>query len=161
MVDGTYAITGLPRPADAVTKTKKIPYVTNLPLRYEISAFASSKDKETRKQWTLYVLALERFKTKPVDEKLSYFQVAGIVSDTSNKCMLGSLLIHRHSTDTQRLFGTMLPHPSRIPSASSPLELSRLEGIVTTMVSTSQTGTDPTCCSSRYVTHHCLPLGRG
>ncbi|KAL6405092.1 tyrosinase precursor [Ilyonectria robusta] len=78
MVDGTYAITGLPRPADAVTKTKKIPYVTNLPLRYEISAFASSKDKETRKQWTLYVLALERFKTKPVDEKLSYFQVAGI-----------------------------------------------------------------------------------
>ncbi|KAH7013796.1 hypothetical protein EDB80DRAFT_749421 [Ilyonectria destructans] len=78
MADGTYAITGLPRPADAVNKTKKIPYVTNLPVRYEISAFAGSKDKEVRKQWTLYVLALERFKTKPVDEKLSYFQVAGI-----------------------------------------------------------------------------------
>lgn len=91
MADGTYAIKGLPRPADAVNKTKKIPYVTNLPVRYEISAFAGSKDKEIRKQWTLYVLALERFKTKPVDEKLSYFQVAGIVSDSSKNYVLATV----------------------------------------------------------------------
>ncbi|KAH7125927.1 hypothetical protein EDB81DRAFT_698386 [Dactylonectria macrodidyma] len=75
---GTFGITGLPRPADAEVKTKTIPYVTNLPLRYEISEFASSKDKEVRKQWTLFILALEKFKNKSVDEKLSYFQVAGI-----------------------------------------------------------------------------------
>ncbi|CAM1500554.1 Fc.00g097160.m01.CDS01 [Cosmosporella sp. VM-42] len=56
--DPTYGIRGLPRPDDAVKHTKQIPYVEGLP--------------------TIFVLALERFKLKPVNEKLSYFQVAGI-----------------------------------------------------------------------------------
>jgi tyrosinase len=79
---GTYGIKGLPRPRDAVTRHPEggIPYVENLPVRYEISVLASSTDPLLRKQWTLLVLALERFKLKPVNEKLSYFQVAGIVS---------------------------------------------------------------------------------
>ncbi|OBS20401.1 hypothetical protein FPOA_06772 [Fusarium poae] len=77
---GTYGIKGLPRPRDAVTRHPEggIPYVENLPVRYEISVLASSTDPLLRKQWTLFVLALERFKLKPVNEKLSYFQVAGI-----------------------------------------------------------------------------------
>lgn len=81
----TYGIVGLPRPADAVSRNDeqhKIPYVENLPVRREISALASSTDPDLRRQWTLFVLALEKFKLKPVNEKLSYFQVAGIVSDT-------------------------------------------------------------------------------
>ncbi|KAM0228209.1 hypothetical protein ACHAP5_012004 [Fusarium lateritium] len=79
---GTYGIKGLPRPADAITRThtheNSIPYVEKLPVRYEISVLASSTDPDLRRQWTLFVLALERFKLKPVSEKLSYFQVAGI-----------------------------------------------------------------------------------
>ncbi|KAH7154288.1 hypothetical protein DER46DRAFT_628176 [Fusarium sp. MPI-SDFR-AT-0072] len=80
----TYCIKGLPRPENAKTRTRKtedgsgIPYVENLPVRYEISKLASSKDPMLRRQWTLFVLALEKFKMKPVNEKLSYFQVAGI-----------------------------------------------------------------------------------
>ncbi|WXC48237.1 hypothetical protein QX201_007950 [Fusarium graminearum] len=77
---GTYGIKGLPRHKDAVTRQPDggIPYVENLPVRYEISVLASSTDPLLRKQWTLFVLALEKFKMKPVSEKLSYFQVAGI-----------------------------------------------------------------------------------
>ncbi|CEF87237.1 hypothetical protein FGSG_04869 [Fusarium graminearum PH-1] len=77
---GTYGIKGLPRPKDAVTRHPDggIPYIENLPVRYEISVLASSTDPLLRKQWTLFVLALEKFKMKPVSEKLSYFQVAGI-----------------------------------------------------------------------------------
>ncbi|CAG7564494.1 unnamed protein product [Fusarium equiseti] len=80
----TYCIKGLPRPEDAKTRTRKtedgsgIPYVENLPVRYEISKLAGSNDPMLRRQWTLFVLALEKFKMKPVNEKLSYFQVAGI-----------------------------------------------------------------------------------
>jgi tyrosinase len=84
MVDtsGTYGIKGLPRPKNAETRHPEggIPYVKNLPVRYEISVLAGSTDPLLRKQWTLFVLALERFKMKPVNEKLSYFQIAGIVS---------------------------------------------------------------------------------
>jgi tyrosinase len=76
---GTYGIKGLPRPSSAQTKTKVIPYVTDLPVRYEISILANSKDPDLRRQWTLFVFALENFKQKSVDERLSYFQVAGIV----------------------------------------------------------------------------------
>ncbi|KAF5001204.1 hypothetical protein FGRMN_1228 [Fusarium graminum] len=77
---GTYGIKGLPRPDNAEQRHTEggIPYVKNLPVRYEISVLAGSNDPLLRKQWTLFVLALERFKMKPVDEKLSYFQVAGI-----------------------------------------------------------------------------------
>ncbi|CAH0055494.1 unnamed protein product [Clonostachys solani] len=75
---GTYGIRGLPRPSTAQTKTKVIPYVTDLPVRYEISVLANSKDPDLRRQWTLFVFALENFKRKSVDERLSYFQVAGI-----------------------------------------------------------------------------------
>jgi tyrosinase len=49
-----------------------------MPLRREISKLPKSKEPKDQRQWTLYVLALERFKNLPVDEKLSYFQVAGI-----------------------------------------------------------------------------------
>ncbi|KAF4981580.1 hypothetical protein FZEAL_2646 [Fusarium zealandicum] len=80
-----YGIKGLPRPADAITRTYKqddthqgIPYVEKLPVRREISALANSTDPDHRRQWTLFVLALERFKLKPVEQKLSYFQIAGI-----------------------------------------------------------------------------------
>ena len=85
-VTQTYCIKGLPRPENAKTLTREtedgsgIPYVTNLPVRYEISKLAGSNDPMLRRQWTLFVLALEKFKMKPVNEKLSYFQVAGIVS---------------------------------------------------------------------------------
>ncbi|KAM0229071.1 hypothetical protein ACHAPO_010226 [Fusarium lateritium] len=77
---GTYGIKGLPRPKDAVTRHPEggIPYVESLPVRYEISVLAGSTDPHLRRQWTLFVLALEKFKLKPVNEKLSYFQVAGI-----------------------------------------------------------------------------------
>lgn len=80
MPQDLYNIKGLPRPSDAKSKTDKIPYVPNLPLRYEVSELASSPKPGLRKQWTLFVLGLEKFKGKPVDAKLSYFQVAGIVS---------------------------------------------------------------------------------
>ncbi|KAF6521758.1 hypothetical protein HZS61_013286 [Fusarium oxysporum f. sp. conglutinans] len=76
--DGTYGIKGLPRPPNAVRYPGKIPYVKGLPVRKEISSLANSDDPKERKQWTLFVLALERFKSMPVDDKLSYFQIAGI-----------------------------------------------------------------------------------
>lgn len=74
----TYAITGLPRPEGLVDKTKDIPFVPGLPVRYNIETLATKN--HLRKQWTLFVLALAKFKNMPVTEKLSYFQVAGIVS---------------------------------------------------------------------------------
>jgi hypothetical protein len=74
-----YNIKGLPRPDNAKRGSGKIPYVPNLPLRYEISKLATSTDPVLKKQWTLFVLALDEFKSKPVADKLSYFQVAGIV----------------------------------------------------------------------------------
>ncbi|KAI7771846.1 hypothetical protein LZL87_006122 [Fusarium oxysporum] len=76
--DGTYGIKGLPRPPNAAKYPGEIPYVKGLPLRKEISSLANSDDPQERKQWTLFVLALERFKSMPVDDKLSYFQIAGI-----------------------------------------------------------------------------------
>jgi tyrosinase len=77
--DGTYGIQGLPRPPNATRRPGEIPYVPNLPVRKEISSLANSNDPGERKQWTLFILALERFKRMPVDDKLSYFQIAGIV----------------------------------------------------------------------------------
>jgi hypothetical protein len=77
--DGTYGIRGLPRPQNATRRPGEIPYVPNLPVRKEISSLANSNDPDERKQWTLFILALERFKRMPVDDKLSYFQIAGIV----------------------------------------------------------------------------------
>ncbi|KAM5350817.1 hypothetical protein ACJ41O_007322 [Fusarium nematophilum] len=82
---GTYGIKGLPLPAGAIKRTHEAdgknegtPYVEGLPVRHEISALANSKDPDHRRQWTLFVLALEKFKLKPIEDKLSYFQVAGI-----------------------------------------------------------------------------------
>ncbi|KAG5781349.1 hypothetical protein H9Q73_004978 [Fusarium xylarioides] len=76
--DGTYGIKGLPRPPNAMRYPGDIPYVKGLPVRKEISSLANSENPKERKQWTLFVLALERFKSIPVDDKLSYFQIAGI-----------------------------------------------------------------------------------
>ncbi|KAF5575372.1 tyrosinase precursor [Fusarium pseudocircinatum] len=76
--DGTYGIKGLPRPPNAMRYPGEIPYAKGLPVRKEISSLANSDDQSERKQWTLFVLALERFKLMPVDDKLSYFQIAGI-----------------------------------------------------------------------------------
>lgn len=76
--DGTYGITGIPPPPDVKLKTKTVPYAPGMPLRYEISSISSSKDPFVRKQWTLFILALEQFKVIPIENKLSYFQVAGI-----------------------------------------------------------------------------------
>lgn len=78
---GTYGIKGLPRPDGLVNKTKNIPFVPGLPVRRDIQTLYRSTDPSDRKQWTLFVLGLEKFKNKPVKEKLSYFQVAGIVSE--------------------------------------------------------------------------------
>ncbi|EXK32645.1 hypothetical protein FOMG_11529 [Fusarium oxysporum f. sp. melonis 26406] len=76
--DGTYSIKGLPRPPDAMRFPEEIPYVKGLSVRKEISSLANSDDPKERKQWTLFVLGLERFKSMPVDDKLSYFQIAGV-----------------------------------------------------------------------------------
>ncbi|KIL84922.1 hypothetical protein FAVG1_11792 [Fusarium avenaceum] len=75
---GTYGIRGLPRPPDATRHPGQISHVPNLPVRKEVSSLANSNDPGERKQWTLFILALERFKHMPVDDKLSYFQIAGI-----------------------------------------------------------------------------------
>ncbi|RKL26868.1 hypothetical protein BFJ70_g11741 [Fusarium oxysporum] len=76
--DGTYSIKGLPRPPEAMRFPEEIPYVKGLSVRKEISSLANSDDPKERKQWTLFVLGLERFKSMPVDDKLSYFQIAGV-----------------------------------------------------------------------------------
>ena len=77
--EGTFGITGIPIAQELVkVMTKTIPYAPGTPLRREISEFASPSDPLTQKQWTLFVLALEKFQNMPVDQKLSYFQVAGI-----------------------------------------------------------------------------------
>jgi tyrosinase len=78
MSEQTYGITGMPRPNGVEPKTVKIPFVPGLPPRYNIETLATKA--HLRKQWTLFVLALEKFKNMPVTEKLSYFQIAGIVS---------------------------------------------------------------------------------
>ena len=79
---GTFGITGIKvSPAtDVRSLTKVIPYAPGMPVRYEITNLATSKDTVIQKQWTLFVLALEKFKSLPVDNKLSFFQVAGIHS---------------------------------------------------------------------------------
>ncbi|KAJ3530012.1 hypothetical protein NM208_g9513 [Fusarium decemcellulare] len=93
--DGTYGIKGIfpPDPEGRVEEPKethpresdvnepwKIPYDPNMPVRKEISVLANPdpKGKEGQKQWTLFILALEKFKYMPVEDKLSYFRVAGI-----------------------------------------------------------------------------------
>lgn len=85
MNDGTYGIKGLPRPEGLTDKTVNIPYVPNMPVRYNIATLATNH--ALRKQWTLFVLALERFKNIPVAEKLSYFRVAGIVHNVFKTAM--------------------------------------------------------------------------
>ncbi|KAK7424587.1 hypothetical protein QQZ08_008597 [Neonectria magnoliae] len=75
---GTYAITGIPPPEGLKSRTDTIPYIPGMPLRHEISALANPTTQDGRDQWTLFVLALEKFKAMPVNEKLSYFQIAGI-----------------------------------------------------------------------------------
>ncbi|KAL4721786.1 hypothetical protein ACLX1H_011280 [Fusarium chlamydosporum] len=72
----TYPITGIP--SNAELKTDNIPYAPGLPCRHEIHHFWPSDEPFVQKQWTLMVLALNRFKALDVDQKLSYFQVAGI-----------------------------------------------------------------------------------
>lgn len=84
------AITGIPLPDGLVeVKTKTIPYAKNMPKRYEITEWfemvygkkdpAPGVDRDVlQKQWTLFVLGLERFKNTEIENKRSYFQVAGI-----------------------------------------------------------------------------------
>ncbi|RSL78216.1 hypothetical protein CEP51_008394 [Fusarium floridanum] len=73
----TLAITGIPV-ENVETKTKDIPYAPGTPIRREINELFPSEDPLIRKQWTLFILGLEKFKKMPVDERESYFQVAGI-----------------------------------------------------------------------------------
>ncbi|KAF5660864.1 tyrosinase precursor [Fusarium heterosporum] len=72
----TFPITGIP--SNAEIKTKTIPYAPGLPARYNIAKFFPSDDPFIQKQWTLMVMAMNRFKAIGVEERLSYFQVAGI-----------------------------------------------------------------------------------
>ncbi|KAF4461201.1 hypothetical protein FALBO_12005 [Fusarium albosuccineum] len=74
--DKTYPISGIP--SDVKTNTDNIPYAPGMPSRREISDLFPSDDPVTRKQWTLMILAMNRFKAMGVEKKLSYFQVAGI-----------------------------------------------------------------------------------
>ncbi|KAL2690149.1 hypothetical protein Neosp_004217 [[Neocosmospora] mangrovei] len=73
----TYPITGIPV-QNVETKTKHIPYAPGTPIRREINELFPSEDPTIRKQWTLFILGLEKFKKLPVNERESYFQVAGI-----------------------------------------------------------------------------------
>ncbi|KAM0425576.1 hypothetical protein ACHAPT_009107 [Fusarium lateritium] len=73
----SFGITGIPA-QNVEHRTKDIPFAPGMPLRRDINDLSQPKGPEPEKQWTLYVLALERFKNLPVDDKLSYFQVAGI-----------------------------------------------------------------------------------
>lgn len=76
-----YPLQGVPLNKQPTRKTTNIPFVTGLPLRRELSSFYEDSKKggaEVQRQWTLYILALEKFKARSVDDKLSYFQIAGI-----------------------------------------------------------------------------------
>ncbi|KIL88341.1 hypothetical protein FAVG1_08420 [Fusarium avenaceum] len=72
----TFPIQGIPSSAEI--KTKTIPYAPDLPVRRNIADFFPSDDAFIQKQWTLMVTAMNRFKAIGVEERLSYFQVAGI-----------------------------------------------------------------------------------
>ncbi|KAI0850711.1 common central domain of tyrosinase-domain-containing protein [Daldinia vernicosa] len=76
--DGTYGISGIPPPRNVEFKTKTIPYAPGMPVRLRLSDLAAANTPKKRRQWTLFILALERFKALPVEQKLSYFQIAGI-----------------------------------------------------------------------------------
>lgn len=80
--NGTFAIEGLPRPSNVQYLTTNIPYTPGMPVRRELTDWfqqmQDTGDEILQRQWTLFVLGLERFKSLPVDDKLSYFQVAGI-----------------------------------------------------------------------------------
>ncbi|KAH6869516.1 hypothetical protein B0T10DRAFT_418433 [Thelonectria olida] len=102
----TYAIRGIPLPPDVVTKTKTIPYAPGTPSRLDISKFFPPENDFLGRQWTLLVLALERFKAMKVDERLSYFQVAGI-----------------HAYPLQSWDGAPPPHPDptrHVPDGADP-----------------------------------------
>lgn len=75
---GTFAITGIPPPEGRNSRTDQIPYIPGMPLRHEISKLAEPNTQKGRDQWTVFGLALEKFKAMPVNERLSYFQIAGI-----------------------------------------------------------------------------------
>lgn len=91
-----YVVTGVPK-VDPKTKIPTtdlarveshtvedgIPYVRGLPCRREISYFYPLTDTtpgkdQIQKQWTLFVLALQKFQARYVDDRLSYYQVASI-----------------------------------------------------------------------------------
>ncbi|EXL58350.1 hypothetical protein FOCG_01893 [Fusarium oxysporum f. sp. radicis-lycopersici 26381] len=94
--DGTYSIKGLPRPPEAMRFPEEIPYVKGLSVRKEISSLANSDDPKERKQWTLFVLGLERFKSMPVDDKLSYFQIAGVQRIWENMKLIIHECVSKH-----------------------------------------------------------------
>lgn len=76
-----YPIKGIPPNTHTERKTENIPFVKGLPLRRELTSFyedANKGDEQLQKQWTLFVFALETFKALPVQDKHSYFQIAGI-----------------------------------------------------------------------------------
>ena len=76
--DGTYGISGIPLLPNVEFKTKTIPYAPGMPVRHRLSDLAAADNPMLKMQWTLFILALERFKALPVEQKLSYFQIAGI-----------------------------------------------------------------------------------
>lgn len=84
--DTTFAITGIPYSKDVRVYEGKIPWAPDMPARREITEWHSAMIKSEKtapsnkltKQWTLFILALEKFKAMTVEQKLSYFQIAGI-----------------------------------------------------------------------------------
>jgi len=65
----SYAITGIPTPDSAGEHS--------IPTRKEITAWYNDK-KNNKYEVSLFMRAMTVFKEKPVEDKLSYFQIAGM-----------------------------------------------------------------------------------
>ena len=63
-VEDTYPIKGIPLVPDQA-----------IPLRREITAW--SDDAKNKKQKSLFIQSLAKLQAKPIEERLSYFQIAG------------------------------------------------------------------------------------
>jgi tyrosinase len=78
--EGVFVGHSLPTGVERMPGT--VPFVPGIPLRLEISSYFPndqvSEDPKIQKQWTLFVLGLEKFMALPVDKTYSYFQIAGI-----------------------------------------------------------------------------------
>jgi hypothetical protein len=104
----TYPITGIRAgwgPNDAV------------PARREIDEWYTSSDPRDKDQVNLYIQALINFQNIPVDEKLSFFQVAG--KQSSQRWGNCSSLLIKASMVNLLYHGTKIPGPKRLVGATA------------------------------------------